>query len=104
MDDVDSVRVQPALDPRIPAADETAMYWLAQLFRRGTVHMVHIAETLGRETDFVRVELYDIAGRIVFGELTNYPGGLWGPNDPPFSPASFDAELGGYWTVPDRYR
>jgi hypothetical protein len=66
--------------------------------------MIEIAETLGRETDFVRVDLYEIQGRIVFGEMTNYPGGLWGPNDPPFSPHSFDIELGGYWTLPARYR
>ncbi|HUI03782.1 MAG TPA: ATP-grasp fold amidoligase family protein [Acidimicrobiales bacterium] len=66
--------------------------------------MLHIAETLGQDTDFVRVDLYDIDGRIVFGELTNYPGGLWGPGDPPFSPHEFNVELGGYWRIPKRYR
>ena len=62
--------------------------------------MIGMAEALGRETDFVRVDLYDIAGRIVFGELTSYPGG---PHAPPFSPESFDGELGRHWTVPRRY-
>jgi hypothetical protein len=66
--------------------------------------MIEIAETLGQDTDFVRVDLYEIEGRIVFGELTNYPGSIWGPHDPPFSPHSFDVELGGYWTIPARYR
>jgi hypothetical protein len=62
--------------------------------------MIDIAEKLGRETDFVRVDLYDAAGRIVFGELTSYPGGGYSP----YSPESFDVELGGYWNIPRRYR
>jgi hypothetical protein len=37
--------------------------------------MVRIAEALGAETDFVRVDLYDLGDRIVFGELTNTPNG-----------------------------
>lgn len=61
--------------------------------------MVHIAEALGQETDFVRVDLYDTAGRVVFGELTNYPGGA----NARFSPESFDRRLGRYWSVPKRY-
>jgi hypothetical protein len=63
--------------------------------------MIHIAEALGQETDFVRVDLYDVGDRIVFGELTSYPAG---PHARPFSPESFDGELGRYWTVPRRYR
>ena len=35
--------------------------------------MIRIAETLGAETDFVRVDLYDLGDRVVFGELTNTP-------------------------------
>jgi len=62
--------------------------------------MIHIAEVLGQETDFVRVDLFEIAGRIVFGELTSYPEGPYAPS---FSPESFDAELGRYWTLPKRY-
>jgi hypothetical protein len=59
--------------------------------------MVAMAETLGRETDFVRVDLYDLGDRIVFGELTNYPGGLSAAKYYP------DELLGQYWTLPDRY-
>jgi hypothetical protein len=62
--------------------------------------MIHIAEVLGHETDFVRVDLFDVAGRVVFGELTSYPEG---PYAPPFSPESFDAQLGRYWSLPQRY-
>lgn len=61
--------------------------------------MVELAETLGSETDFVRVDLYDVDGRVVFGELTNYPEGGTGR----FEPASFDAELGRRWALPARY-
>ena len=69
--------------------------------------MVDIAEALGRETDFVRVDLYDVAGRITFGELTSYPGGPagpWGPYVPGASPEFLDIELGRQWTLPKHYR
>lgn len=62
--------------------------------------MVAVAEALAAETDFVRVDLYDLEGRIVFGELTSFPAG----GDSPFIPESFDAQFGGHWTVPRRYR
>lgn len=35
--------------------------------------MLEIAETLSRDFPFVRVDLYNISGRIYFGELTFYP-------------------------------
>jgi hypothetical protein len=62
--------------------------------------MIDLAERLGTDTDFVRVDLYDVDGRIVFGELTSFPAG----GDSPFDPESFDAEFGRPWTVPRRYR
>jgi hypothetical protein len=62
--------------------------------------MISIAETLGQETDFVRVDLYALGDRIVFGEMTNYPGG----GRLPFEPASFGHELGSWWSLPKRYR
>jgi hypothetical protein len=62
--------------------------------------MVTIAETLAAGTDFVRVDLYLLADRIVFGELTSYPAG----GHSPFHPESYDAEFGAHWTVPRRYR
>ena len=52
--------------------------------------MISIAERLGAETDFVRVDLYALPDRIVFGELTSYPAG----GDSPFEPQWFDAEFG----------
>ena len=37
--------------------------------------MFDIAETLGKATgaDFIRVDLYNVRGKIYFGELTLYP-------------------------------
>ncbi|PWD51639.1 hypothetical protein C8046_14290 [Serinibacter arcticus] len=61
--------------------------------------MVTIAERLAVGTDFVRVDLYLLPDRIVFGELTSYPAG----GHSPFHPARFDAEFGSRWTVPRRY-
>ena len=62
--------------------------------------MIDLAERLGADTDFVRVDLYDVDGRVVFGELTSFPAG----GDSPFDPESFNEEFGRPWTVPRRYR
>ena len=62
--------------------------------------MIRVVEKLGAETDFVRVDLYDVDGRIVFGELTSYPAG----GNSPFDPESFNDTFGRPWTVPNRYR
>jgi hypothetical protein len=66
----------------------------------GLAEMIDVAERLGVDTDFVRVDLYDIDGRVVFGELTSFPAG----GDSPFDPDTFDEEFGRPWTVPRRYR
>jgi TupA-like ATPgrasp len=62
--------------------------------------IIDVAEHLARDTDFVRVDLYAPRDRIVFGELTNYPDA----GQAAFDPASFDDELGRWWTLPRRYR
>lgn len=72
--------------------------------------MIDLAQTLGRGTDFVRVDLYLVPDRraadgsarqrIVVGELTSFPAG----GDSPFDPPSFDLEFGQVWSVPKRYR
>ncbi|HEU5331155.1 MAG TPA: ATP-grasp fold amidoligase family protein [Actinocrinis sp.] len=62
----------------------------------GLDRMLEIARQLGKPFDFIRVDLYDVDGSIVFGELTPYPcGGL-----ERFRPASFDVELGEKWHLP----
>ncbi|WP_233189154.1 ATP-grasp fold amidoligase family protein [Subtercola sp. Z020] len=62
--------------------------------------MIALAERLAEETDFLRVDLYLLPGRIVVGELTSYPAG----GHSPFEPPSFNERFGSHWTVPNRYR
>ncbi len=57
--------------------------------------MIEAAQALAAGIDFLRVDLYEIAGSIVFGELTNYPNK--GLNR--FRPASLDALLGNWLTL-----
>lgn len=57
--------------------------------------MCAAARDLGAHFDFIRVDLYNVDGRIYFGELTAYPaGGMshW--------PHELDAMIGGYWQLP----
>lgn len=61
--------------------------------------MLDVAERLGAGTDFVRVDLYALPGRIVFGELTNYPAG----GESPFEPETWNTVFGAHWRVPRRY-
>jgi hypothetical protein len=59
--------------------------------------MIAAAEAISLGVDFVRVDLYDIDGHAVFGELTNSPNkGL-----SPFRPASLDHLLGDYLRLDD---
>ncbi len=59
--------------------------------------MVEIAERLASGFPFVRVDLYNIAGEIMFGEMTFYP---WSGNVR-FTPDSFDFEMGEKFVLPD---
>ncbi len=59
--------------------------------------MLEVAEALGKELEFVRVDLYESAERVVFGELTAYPGAPVGAGA--ISP-ELDRELGALWTLP----
>lgn len=56
-------------------------------------NMVQLAETLAQGFDFMRVDLYNIDGRILFSELTPYPGGV----STRFLPGSLDYALGAKW-------
>jgi hypothetical protein len=56
--------------------------------------MIEAAEVLGTGFDFVRVDLYEVGGRPLFGEISFYPGsGL-----DPFDPVSLDLVIGRHWT------
>jgi len=62
--------------------------------------MFLLADRLGDGLDFVRVDLYNIGGRIVFGEFTNYPGA----GEEPFDPPAFDEIFGSKWQLSPCYR
>lgn len=72
----------------------------------GLVRMIDIAESLGRELDHLRVDLYDIGGEIYFGELTVYPESGFSypfPEDAKyegFPPHDLDDQLGALWALP----
>jgi hypothetical protein len=63
----------------------------------GLNEMIRIAERLGNEFEYVRVDLYNIAGRIYFGEMTFFPGAGLTYFDPPEG----DYAMGEFWTRED---
>ena len=54
--------------------------------------IIAIAETLSKRFPFCRVDLYNIDGRIVFGEMTFYPGGCCQNVEP----QEWDVKFGSY--------
>ncbi|MGY5850254.1 ATP-grasp fold amidoligase family protein [Salegentibacter sp. F14] len=59
--------------------------------------MIEVATKLADKFPFVRVDLYDINGKILFGELTFYPAdGRW-----PYLPAHYNKIIGDYMKLPD---
>ena len=77
---------------RVPVTGKSPAAEVEPLPPANLAEMMRIAETLGAETDFVRVDLYDLGDRIVFGELTNTPRAGANLLDP-----AFDLMLGGFW-------
>ena len=57
--------------------------------------MIAIASRLSSDFDFIRVDLYDLGDRVVFGEITCYPQNGRGK----FKPPSWDVEFGRHWTI-----
>ena len=60
--------------------------------------MIRIAEILSEGIPLVRVDLYDICGRICFGELTFFHAG----GVQPLEPESFDELFGSWIRLPDQ--
>lgn len=59
--------------------------------------MIEIAEDLAHEFPFVRVDFYEVNGKVIFGELTFYPkSGL-----PDLNPPEYDEILGSYFNIPN---
>jgi len=62
--------------------------------------MIEIASILAEDFPFVRVDLYNIDGEIIFGELTFYPWSGYVQ----FKPDEFDFTLGKELSLPESYR
>lgn len=58
--------------------------------------MVAVAEELARAFEFMRVDLYCVAGKVYVGELTNYPGAGFEK----FIPGSYSKVVGALWKRP----
>ena len=55
--------------------------------------IIRYAEALGRDTDFLRVDFYQVGERVCFGEMTHTPGsGL-----SPIYPSIWDDRWGAWW-------
>ena len=60
--------------------------------------MVELAEKLAGDIPFVRVDFYEVSGKIYFGEMTFYPGsGML-----EFTPPEWDAILGSWLELPQK--
>ncbi|MCY4262103.1 MAG: ATP-grasp fold amidoligase family protein [Candidatus Dadabacteria bacterium] len=58
--------------------------------------MIEIARTLSEGFAFTRIDMYDVDGKAVFGEVTFYPGN----GMKRFSPNGWDEKLGNYLELP----
>lgn len=58
--------------------------------------MIQFSEQLSKEIPFVRVDFYEINGRLFFGELTFYPGSGFEE----FTPEEWDYRLGSWLQLP----
>ncbi len=56
--------------------------------------MIKIGERLSLDFPYTRIDLYDVNGKVIFGEITFYPWSGYVE----FTPSSFDYQLGDYFT------
>ncbi len=61
--------------------------------------MLQLAELIGKNFDFVRIDLYTMQDKIYFGEMTHYPGS----GMEKFTPQSYDIEFGHKWIIEPEY-
>jgi hypothetical protein len=61
--------------------------------------MIDAAQTLGQDTDFVRVDLYLLGEDVYFGEMTHSPAA----GTMPFEDEKLEQEMGDHWILPREY-
>lgn len=57
--------------------------------------MIDVAEMLADQLDFARVDLYPVDNKIIFSEITNYPGG----GVVPWVPEELELHMGQLWRL-----
>lgn len=60
--------------------------------------MIEIAEMFSRDIPFLRVDLYEISGKLYFGEFTFFPAGGFER----FEPDEWDLKMGNWLSLPER--
>lgn len=58
--------------------------------------MINLAERLAKEFSFMRVDFYEVKGKLYFGEMTFHPGSGFEK----FKPYEYDVKLGNWITLP----
>lgn len=64
----------------------------------GFEKMIDICRQLSRDIPFVRIDLYNVKGKIYFGEMTFFPASGFGP----FTSNEWDIKLGNWLVLPDK--
>lgn len=60
--------------------------------------MIEIAEKLSKDIPFLRVDFYEVSGKIYFGELTFFPASGLGK----FEPEEWDEKMGDWLKLPEK--
>ena len=60
--------------------------------------MIELAEVLSKDIPFVRVDFYEVSGKVYFGELTFFPGSGFEE----FEPFEWDRTLGSWIELPEK--
>lgn len=83
---------------KLPFHRDNAPYYKEELPRPENFEkMIEVATKLAGNFPFVRVDLYNIKGKILFGELTFYPGdGRWS-----YTPEKYNKIIGDYMKLPE---
>ena len=71
--------------------------WNLLPFGKKLDEMIRIAKELCQPFQYVRVDLYQVGGRVYFGELTFFPAG----GAPDFRPPEYDKIVGDMWKLED---
>ena len=91
---------------RLTRVDRTP--YLAEIERPPNLDAaIAVAEAIAGDLDHLRVDLYNLDGKIYFGEATVFPSSgnkIWIRHDDPADPhpdPDIDRQIGSHWVVPD---